>query len=956
MNKGLLSIVLHAHLPYVRHVDRNDALEERWVYEAMLETYIPLLQMFERLAEEGVPFRVTVSLSPTLLSMLHDSLIQQRFRRYLQSRLELAMKEVRRTSDRPEEQRIARMYLDKFRAIAASCSKWQYQLIPAFVRLQERGVLELITCSATHAFLPYLMTEEAIRAQIRTALDLFEQVIGRRPKGFWLPECAIAPGIDRLLAEQGIDYCFVEAHALDHATPMPRRGLFAPLVTPHGTAVFARDPETTKQVWSSEVGYPGDYDYREYYRDIGFDLDFDYIAPYIHPDGIRIHTGLKYHRVSGKTDAKEWYNPEKALAKAEEHAAHFLAERQRQLAEAANVLDREPLIVAPFDMELFGHWWYEGPQFLESLLRRIASPEQQQVELITPGRYLARYPEQDRARIPMSSWGRNGYGEVWLNERNDWIYRHLHRAEREMIHLAETYGTSADHVQHRAVQQAGRELMLAQSSDWAFMMDNQSMVSYAVQRTHDHLVRFWRLSEGLRKGTMHETELSAMERDYPIFPNLSPMDYLPYGAHRVNVSHTCSAAAAEGNRAPCVVMLTWEYPPHTVGGLGKAVYDLSRYLAKQHVEVHVLTGGGQGHVEREVADGVFVHRVPTYTPGQQTEFLDWVFQLNLALMDQLEHLYREGLPIAVVHAHDWLVAWAAQEAKERLGLPVVATIHATEHGRNQGIHTPLQERIHRVEQELTAFADRVIVCSHYMADEVHRLFGVPREKLAIIPNGVEPAAAPDEQEVRALEDLRQQVALPHERVLFFVGRLVPEKGVQLLLQAAPAILQSHPDVKFVIAGKGPMLETLRREAADKGLQEKFLLLGYIDDRTRNRLYRLAEAVVFPSLYEPFGIVVLEAMAYGAMVLCADTGGMRELVRHRENGLTMYAGNVHSLVDQIRWLLDHPAETRQLARRAQQELAEGYDWHRLSFDTWNIYRDLLFFVCPPMAEPISGIRS
>jgi len=939
VNNGYLSLVLHAHLPYVRHGERDDCLEERWVYEAMLESYLPLLMVFDKLLSDGIAFRMTLAVSPTLLSMLEDELILSRFQSHLAKTVELAGKEVKRTVRGPREHKVAKMYLERFRDIATYCRKHDFQLISALKRIQESGCLELITCAATHAFLPFVENEEAIRAQLQVGIDTHERILGTRPKGIWLPECGYTPGLDRLLKSVGIEFFFVDTHTIQHATPTPMRRLYAPLFTPHDVAAFGRDDQASRQVWSSFDGYPGDYDYREYYRDVGFDREMDYIAPYIHPDGIRVNTGLKYFRITGKTGHKDWYEPDWAREKAASHAGHFLYHRERQVEEAAAWLDRKPLVVATYDAELFGHWWYEGPQFLDFLLRKIVC-DSEQVQLITPSAYLAEYPQQDRARLPMSTWGRNGYGEVWLNENNGWMYRHLHQAERELIEAvhnsesAKAQGQIEDAWASRCLKQAARELMLAQSSDWAFILDGQTVVQYAVRRFHDHLRRFYELLEMHRAGQGAEEKLIAMETAYPIFPALDESYYLPVRSHRVNVSQQMVAASTSQPPERSVLMLAWEFPPHVVGGLGRAVYELARQLVQQGTEVHVLTTAAGAEARQEMVEGIRVHRLHSYVQPDQADFLQWVFQLNLAIVDATEQLLREGLRVDLIHAHDWLVGWAAMELKQRLSIPLITTIHALEHGRHQGIFTPLQQRIHECERSLAATSDRVIVCSHYMGEEVKRLFWTPPEKISVIFNGVE---AVQEDFSNPGPDLRQELALGDGPVLFFIGRLVREKGVHLLLEAMSWLSPEFPDVRLVVAGKGPYLDELRDLAGRLWIAEKVRFIGFVDDERRNQLFRLADVAVFPSLYEPFGIVALEAMAHGTPLLVADTGGLREIVRHGENGAMMYAGNVESLVNQLRWLLNDPDRRRQLAERAKEEVQSRYDWAQLARQTAEQYR-------------------
>ncbi|MGK5507526.1 1,4-alpha-glucan branching protein domain-containing protein [Brevibacillus formosus] len=933
MHKGYLSLVLHAHLPYVRHGDRDDRLEERWVYEAMLECYLPLLMVFDKLLSDGIAFRMTLAISPTLLSMLDDELIVTRFRKHLAKTVELAGKEVKRTAGQSQEHRIAKMYVERFRAIIAYCRKWDFHLIKAFRHIADSGCLELITCAATHSFLPYVETEEAIRAQLQVGIHTHERILGRRPKGIWLPECGYTPGLDRLLKEAGLRYFFVDSHTIEHATPLPRRGVLAPLFTPHDVAAFARDEVASRQVWSSIDGYPGDYDYREYYRDIGFDREMSYIEPYIHPDGIRVHTGLKYYRITGKEGDKDWYEPSWAREKAASHAGHFLYHRERQVEEASHWMDRKPLVVATYDAELFGHWWFEGPQFLDDLMRKTVC-DSKEVKLITPSEYLEEYPEQDRGHLPMSTWGRNGYGEVWLNENNGWIYRHLHQAERELIGAVTTfYEKKGDQLALRCLKQAARELMLAQSSDWAFILDGQTVTRYAVQRVHDHLVRMQALLAMYREHQLDEEAITQAEADFPIFPDLDITFYLPKQTHRVNVSRQLVAATQDQSSTKTVLMLTWEFPPHVVGGLGRAVYDLARHLVQQGIVVHVLTHSTDSCSADETMEGVHVHRLPTYLPSEQADFLAWVFQLNLAMVDAAFQLWSLGVRPDIIHAHDWLVSWAAIELKQRYSLPLVSTIHALEHGRHQGIHTPLQQRIHECERTLIQSSDSIIVCSIYMESEVMRLFGKPSSQLRVIHNGVDLIPLPDVNR----EQLRHELAIGDGPVLFFVGRLVQEKGVHLLLEAMARLRDELLHAKLLIAGRGPMQDEWKQLVHQMGLSEQVRFLGFVDDGRRNELFALADVAVFPSLYEPFGIVALEAMALGTPVLVADTGGLREIVRHGENGAMMYTGDPESLTNQLRWLLSDPDQRHQLAQTAMQEVKQIYNWTLLASQTIDLYR-------------------
>lgn len=521
MPLGYVALVLHAHLPYVRHPEEEYSLAEKWYHEAVTETYIPLIRMLQRLLEDLVPVRLTVSLSPPLASMMADEFIQGRYLTYLERLRELAAREVWRTRNDARFHIVARMYQRLFEDIYRTYTFYKGDLLAAWRELQDAGAVEMITCAATHGYLPLLgLHREVVRAQVQTAVQNHTRLFGRPPRGLWLPECGYNPGDDAILRRYNIEYFFVDAHGLLYATPRPRYSIFAPVTTPSGVAAFGRDLESSEQVWSAQEGYPGDFDYREFYRDIGYDLDFEYIKPYIHPSGLRVDTGLKYFRITGKTNFKEPYVPEWAGRKAQIHAGNFLFNREHQIRYLSAHMDRPPLVVCPYDAELFGHWWFEGPQWLDSLFRQVAGLYHKPFVFITPGDYLERFPQNQPATPCMSSWGNNGYNEVWLNGSNDWIYRHLHNAAEAMISLANRYARPTD-LERRALNQAARELLLAQSSDWAFIMKTGTMVEYAVERTKRHLINFWELKAGVEKKQIKEDGLREMEERDNIFPDLN---------------------------------------------------------------------------------------------------------------------------------------------------------------------------------------------------------------------------------------------------------------------------------------------------------------------------------------------------------------------------------------------------------------------------------------------------
>jgi len=519
MHKGYLCLVLHGHLPFVRHPEFEHFLEEDWFFEAITETYIPLVSVIEKLLDEKIDFRLTFSLTPTLISMFTDGLLQERYLTHINRLIELAHKEVDRTRWQPEFNHLAIMYLNRFYQARDVFERYKRNLASAFKNFQDAGKLEIITSGATHGYFPLMaVTRPSVKAQVKVSCAHYEKVFGRRPRGIWLPECGYSPGDDSILKDEGLIYFFSDAHGVLHGSPRPKFGVFAPVYTKSGIACFGRDLESSKQVWSSIEGYPGDYHYREFYRDIGFDLEFDYVRPYINPDGIRINTGIKYYRITGKSDNKEPYIPHLATEKAAEHAGNFMFNREKQIEYLYGLMGRAPIIVSPYDTELFGHWWFEGPQWLDFLIRKIHY-DQKTIKMITAPEYLTLFPRNQVITPSMSSWGWKGYSEIWLQGTNDWIYRHLHEASERMTELAKSY-PNADGLKKRALNQALRELLLVQSSDWAFIMATGTHVSYAQKRTKEHILRFSRLYEDIKQDSLDENWLSDIEYKDNIFPEI----------------------------------------------------------------------------------------------------------------------------------------------------------------------------------------------------------------------------------------------------------------------------------------------------------------------------------------------------------------------------------------------------------------------------------------------------
>ena len=524
MPTGYFSLILHAHLPFVRHPEYPEFLEEDWLYEAITEVYLPLIFIFQNLHEAGAKPRLAMNVSPPLCEMLADKLLETRYTGHLEQLVELANKELYRTKTEAQEfVDVAQMYVDN---LTASLDLWNNQykrnLINAFRELQEEGVLEIITCGATHGFLPLISTQEARRAQIDIAVNNYKKHFGRNPRGIWLPECAYEPGIENLLKDAGIEYFISDTHAILYGDPRPRYGVHAPVVCPNGTAVFARDVETSQQVWSAEVGYPGSDVYREFYRDIGWDLPLDYLKPYLHSDAERKHLGLKYHRITGRDipqQNKLPYNPTLAREKAAENAMHFIGERIKQARILRDTFEgHPPLVVSPYDAELYGHWWFEGPQFIDFFFRKLHW-DQDEIAAVTPGDFLDSGIPIQIQQPTASSWGENGYYKVWLNDRNSWMYPYQHDAERRMTEYANRFSGSELRVPssetdsfsnlqlatrnseliERLLNQMARELLLAESSDWAFQIYQGTTVEYSSRRFQSHIQRFDLIAKMLDK-------------------------------------------------------------------------------------------------------------------------------------------------------------------------------------------------------------------------------------------------------------------------------------------------------------------------------------------------------------------------------------------------------------------------------------------------------------------------
>jgi glycogen(starch) synthase len=390
---------------------------------------------------------------------------------------------------------------------------------------------------------------------------------------------------------------------------------------------------------------------------------------------------------------------------------------------------------------------------------------------------------------------------------------------------------------------------------------------------------------------------------------------------------------------PRVLILSWEYPPLIEGGLARHVRKLSEALVELDVDVHVLTRGSEESPPEEEVAGVSIHRVrEPRRPSDLGEFVAWVERMNADMLAAGVEL-GDRYDFELVHGHDWLVAMACDHLARRFGAALVTTIHATEYGRHQGwVDKHPQSYIHGVERWITNRAERVIACSYYMREQVADIFGVDEGKVAVIPNGIDPGdlQAHDGDE---LKRLRHEFAAPDEKLVLLIGRLVYEKGFQLALEAMPALIERLQGIRFLVAGSGTHEPELRRQAAELGLMEHGTFLGWIGDDVLHSLYRIADVCVVPSIYEPFGLVALEAMASGCPCIVADTGGLREVVPHEEAGLRFRPRDPEALVEVAARVLSDDALGRRLVAEAYEHLRR-FDWFDVADRTSALYSELV----------------
>ena len=491
---GSLALVLHAHLPWVRHPDHDRFLEEYWLFEAVAECYLRLLRVIRGWDRDGVDWRLSLGITPTLAAMWADPLLRFRTQRYLAERRDLARMECERTVLIPELQAVAWFHGAFYDQVWDEWEACGGDIPGAFAAWAKTGRLELLAGPATHPVLPLLAIEPgSLRAQLRLGLREHERQFGHRPSGLWLPECAWSPALEPYLMAEGVRHTVVETHGLLKGSPPAPSAIFLPVCSPGGITVFGRDPLSARQVWSRQGGYPGDPRYREFHRDLSDEAEWESVSKFLPGAGVRYPSGLKYHRVTGGGADKRLYDRSKALQAVGEHAAHFLAQRQDQLRQARAGLTRTPVVVAPYDAELFGHWWFEGPEFLDGVMRQASRFG------IGPQTLSGAASDSVRSWVSQpgeSSWGAGGHLGVWLDPSNADLQPRLRSAGARMVSVARAAITASESSDSDGgclgdwARKAGRELLLAQASDWPFLIRMGTAQDYARRRVDGHLRAF----------------------------------------------------------------------------------------------------------------------------------------------------------------------------------------------------------------------------------------------------------------------------------------------------------------------------------------------------------------------------------------------------------------------------------------------------------------------------------
>lgn len=525
MTLGYFGLVLHAHIPYCKKSGVWPAGEE-WLTEAVLESYVPFLNVLRELKEEDTKFAITVNITPILADQLADEYMKQRTSEYVESKIRTCKEDVERFKNNPERLKIAEFYLEKFENVRQTYYHNFYaDILGTFKWLQDEGMVEVITSAATHGFLPLLENDSGIFSQIQTGVDTYKKYFKRDPKGFWLPECAYRPKevkngtvretLDYWLNNSGLKYFFVDTHGIVDAELIKKKNdigletLFGYSLE-SGVSVFGRNENTSRQVWDATIGYPGDPTYREFHR-----KDHE--------------SGLNYWMITGKDvpqDKKALYNPDYASATVESQANHFVALLDQELALFKEIFYHKGIIVSPYDFELYGHWWMEGIDWLKFVFKNIA--ESDNIEMITYSDYIEQYKDLfSIINMKQSSWGEGGQFQVWKNPEHIWIWPYINSSIKELENVLEA-NPNPDNFGLRILKQMARELVLMEGSDWPFLLYTEQAKEYANQRFHNHHQRFskllWAAKDLSDKSRLNDNDFEEIESIDTCFQDIN-LDY-----------------------------------------------------------------------------------------------------------------------------------------------------------------------------------------------------------------------------------------------------------------------------------------------------------------------------------------------------------------------------------------------------------------------------------------------
>jgi 1,4-alpha-glucan branching enzyme len=522
MKSKVVSIILNAHLPFIPRPGFPTSREESWFFEALSETYIPLLEMLDHLDADHIPFKLGLALSPVLSHLLRDETLLIHYLEYVDRQIEFGARELDRTVGDSLLHPLARAYYDRVldKRILFT-ERYEMDILNVLDLYQKKGRLEILTTSATHCFLPlYAACPEAVQAQLEVAVSSYRNVFGRNPQGFWLPEFGWCAELDVFLKAYNFSYTMVDTHGALMGSGEARRGCFYPVKTPSQMFVLIRDYYAHRDLFDPERGYCSSPVYQDYYRDAGYELARELVEPFRGELGVRMPTGLKYWAQGNEDAGRGIYDAQKAQAEARKHARFFLDNRISRLDQAGEYMTETPISLCAYNADHLGRFWREGFTFLETIYREGADREE--IQFMNPADYLFKQniPEMETVIPEFSSWGTNGYAEMWLNSSNDWMYRHTARSMDRMIELAERFPNDSG-LKERALNQAARELLLAQSSDWPRMLYNREFPDFAGGRIKLFLRNFMTIYEALGSNYISTEWLTTLERRHNIFPHIN---------------------------------------------------------------------------------------------------------------------------------------------------------------------------------------------------------------------------------------------------------------------------------------------------------------------------------------------------------------------------------------------------------------------------------------------------